>query len=90
MRKPIVSRNLTVRRYRCYIRDRTNVKDVIYSIPHGPKSIPKIKEKLSEMYGVTVLNVIEMWEEKELRGMTEVDFYLHSSPLTENRKLQNN
>lgn len=89
MRKPIVSRNLTLTKYRCYIRDRTGVKDVVFTIPHGPKSISKIKAKLNEMYHVIVLNVIETWEEKELRGMTEVDFYLHSSPLTEDRKLKN-
>lgn len=90
MRKPIVSRNLTLRKYRCYIRDRTGVKDVIFSLPHGPKSVSRIIEKLSETYNVTVLTVIETWEEKELRGMTELEFYLHSSPLTEDRKLKNN
>lgn len=90
MRKPIVSRNLTLRKYRCYIRDRTEVKDEVFSLPHGPRSVNKIIEKLSKVYGVTVLTVIEMWEEKELRGMTELEFYLHSSPLTEDRKLKNN
>ena len=90
MRKPIVSRTLALRKYRCYIRDRTNVSEVILALPHGPKSIPKIKEQLSETYCVTIIDVIETWEEKELRGMDELYFYLTSYPLTEDRKIKNN
>ena len=87
MRKPIVSRTLTLRRYRCYIRDRTEVKERIFSIPRGPKSIARIKEQIKKFYDVTILDVIETWEEEELRGMDEVEFYFNSVPLTEDRKL---
>ena len=89
MRKPIVSRTLTLTKYRCYIRDRTTAKEKVFALPHGPRSVAKIKEQLSKAYDVIILDVIEMWQEKELRGMDELEFYFNSVPLTEDRKIQN-